>query len=234
MLSTNYRPQNSGSIQRGKVKEKAGGGSVLATIQSPMELEETLSYESFKNKVSLDIAVENVPWGTGLYWRGNEQDELIPYVSSISGFWGPSPQGTLQVGLSPCPNASKSVNKHQDKARITLSQISTFAKVSQETRPDLKSQNGFENTWWRVNEKTSLLWSDGGSKLKSPIWHCACLGLGFYFNVSLETRPSCEAWSWRQSTMVSVYIQKFELRRYLVRKHWQVASSYSKKSSGYC
>lgn len=78
MLSTNYRPQNSGSIQRGKVKEKAGGGNVLATIQSPMELEETLSYESFKNKISLDIAVENVPWGTGLYWRGNEQDELIP------------------------------------------------------------------------------------------------------------------------------------------------------------
>lgn len=42
-----------------------------------MELEETLSYESFKNKISLDTALENVPWGTDLYWRGNEQDELI-------------------------------------------------------------------------------------------------------------------------------------------------------------
>lgn len=76
MLSTNCRPQNSGWIQGGKVKER-GEKNVLATIQSPMELEETLSYESFKNKISLDTALENVPWGTGLYWRGNEQDELI-------------------------------------------------------------------------------------------------------------------------------------------------------------
>lgn len=61
-----------------EAKSKKGGKkNVLATIQSPMELEETLSYESFKNKISLDTALENVPWGTGLYWRGNEQDELI-------------------------------------------------------------------------------------------------------------------------------------------------------------
>lgn len=50
---------------------------VLATVQSPMELEETLSYESFKNKISLDTELENVPWGTDLYWRGNEQNDLI-------------------------------------------------------------------------------------------------------------------------------------------------------------
>lgn len=56
-----------------KGKKKNG----LATIQSPMELEETLSYESFKNKIELDTALENVPWGTDLYWQGNEQDELI-------------------------------------------------------------------------------------------------------------------------------------------------------------
>lgn len=42
-----------------------------------MELEETLSYESFINKISLDTALENVLWGADLYWRGNEQDELI-------------------------------------------------------------------------------------------------------------------------------------------------------------
>lgn len=74
MFSTNCRPQNSGWIQRGKVKER-GGKNVLATIQSPIELEGTLSYESFKNKISLDTALENVPWGTGLYWRGSEEDE---------------------------------------------------------------------------------------------------------------------------------------------------------------
>lgn len=42
-----------------------------------MELEETLSYESFKNKISLDTELENVPRGTDLYWRGNEQNDLI-------------------------------------------------------------------------------------------------------------------------------------------------------------
>lgn len=62
---------NTQSQSKGKRK------NVLATIQSPMELEETLSYESFINKISLDTALENVLWGADLYWRGNEQDELI-------------------------------------------------------------------------------------------------------------------------------------------------------------
>ena len=78
-------------------------------------------------------------------------------------------------------------------------------------------------------QKASLLWPDRDSRLKIPIWYYACLELGFWFNVASETRPSCEAWSWSQSTVVSVYIQKFGLGHYLVRIYWQPASSHLKQ-----
>lgn len=78
-VNAQYELQTSKFWMKPKTQSQSKGEkkSVLATIQSPMELEETLSYESFKNKISLDTALENVPWGTDLYWRGNEQDELI-------------------------------------------------------------------------------------------------------------------------------------------------------------